>query len=220
MPVPFAAISAGIGLVTSGVGFFQAQKQERDAARALNAFRRQELVNPARDIQISTLKADQQTDANLSSMATSVDAIQRTGARGVIGAVPRLSENNIMVQNQISQDIADQEIRREFAIADGEERIRGIREARETNAILGLGQQAQVGRENAANSLNSFASSLLAFSDTSRKNEAFGLNNTSNVDPITGTLRINNLASGFVNQNFRESKNPLVDFRRNNNIGQ
>jgi hypothetical protein len=162
MPVPFAAISAGIGLVSSGVGFFTAQSQQREAKRALENFRRQELVNPARDIRLSTLKADQQTEANLSNTATSIDAIQRTGARGVIGAVPRLSENNIMLQNQISQDIADQEVRREFAIAEGEERLRAIREQREMNAILGLGQQVQVGRQDAQNSLVSGITSFMA----------------------------------------------------------
>lgn len=160
--VPFAAISAGIGLVSSGVNFFTAQSQQREARRALENFRRQELVNPSRDIRLSTMKSEQQTDANLSNTATSIDAIQRTGARGVIGAVPRLSENNILLQQQISQDIADQEVRREFAIAEGEERLRNIREQREMNAILGLGQQVQVGRQDAQSAMASGISSLMA----------------------------------------------------------
>lgn len=165
----FAAISAGLGLATSTAQFFSAQKSKKDAERALNEFRRQELVNPFEDIQISRLKSEQQTDANLSNTATSIDAIQRTGARGVIGAIPRLSENNILLQNQISQDLEQQDLNRSIQIAQGEERIRNVREQRELAAIQGLGQQVQVGRQDAASATTNFATSLLALGDSGRK---------------------------------------------------
>jgi hypothetical protein len=181
MPIPFAAISAGIGLVSSVDQFFSSRKSQKDAEEALNNFRRQELINPYEDIQISRLKSEQQTDANLSNMATSVDAVQRTGARGVIGSIPRLSENNILLQNQISQDLEQQDVNRSMLIAQGEERIRNVREARELGAIQGLGNQVQVGRQDAASATTNFASSLLAFGDSGRKNEVslFGDEDTS-----------------------------------------
>jgi hypothetical protein len=181
MPIPFAAISAGIGLVSSVDQFFSSRKSQKDAEEALNNFRRQELINPYEDIQISRLKSEQQTDANLSNMATSVDALQRTGARGVLAGIPRLSENNILLQNQISQDLEQQDVNRSMLIAQGEERIRQVREARELGAIQGLGNQAQVGRQDAASATTNFATSLLALGDSQRKNgvPVFDSKNTS-----------------------------------------
>lgn len=197
MPIPFAAISAGLGLVDSTVGFFQSQKQQKDAKKALDEFKRQELFNPARDIRLSTLKADQQTEANVSNMATSVDALQRTGARGVLGGLPSLSEQNILVQNSISQDLENQDVNRSYQIAEGEERLRAIREQREAGAILGLGNQLQTGRQDQATSTTNLASSLLSFGDalyrtnTSEDSETKGFTGTfgSNSSFLTGASR-------------------------------
>jgi hypothetical protein len=171
MPIPFAAIGAGLGLVTSTMDFFSARKSEKDAEEALKNFRRQELINPYEDIQISRLKSEQQTDANLSSMATSVDALQRTGDRGVLAGLPMLNDATTFLQGKISEDLEQQDVNRSMLIAQGEERIRNVREARELGAIQGLGNQVQVGRQDAASATTNFASSLLALGDSGRKNE-------------------------------------------------
>tara|TARA_R110000824_G_scaffold6935_13_gene31841 strand:+ start:5575 stop:6252 length:678 start_codon:yes stop_codon:yes gene_type:complete len=171
MPIPFAAIGAGVGLVTSTMDFFSARKSEKDAEEALKNFRRQELINPYEDIQISRLKSEQQTDANLSNMATSVDALQRTGARGVLAGLPMLNDATTFLQGKISEDLEQQDVNRSMLIAQGEERIRNVREARELGAIQGLGNQVQVGRQDAASATTNFASSLLALGDSGRKNE-------------------------------------------------
>jgi hypothetical protein len=181
MPIPFAAIGAGLGLVSSVDQFFSSRKSQKDAEEALNNFRRQELINPYEDIQISRLKSEQQTDANLSNMATSVDALQRTGARGVLAGLPMLNDATTFLQGKISEDLEQQDVNRSMLIAQGEERIRQVREARELGAIQGLGNQAQVGRQDAASATTNFATSLLALGDSGRKNEVslFGDEDTS-----------------------------------------
>lgn len=153
-----AIASAGIGLFQTAQGFVR----ERKATKAIEEFNRQELINPFRDVPISTLRSEQQTEAGLSRAATSVEALQRGGTRAVFGGLPRLQESNILLQSQISADLEEQERRRNILIAQGEEKIRGIQESREVAALQGLGQSLQVGRQDIASGAQNIVLSGLA----------------------------------------------------------
>lgn len=155
--------SAAIAVGTAGYQIFSAEKQKADAKKAIKNFRRQDLDNPFKNIQISTLKADQQTEANLSNVATSTEALRRAGTRAVIGGIPRLNQQSILLQNLISSDIERQDRERQQLIARGEENIRAIRENRETRALQGLGQQLQTARQDSASGLRNLTTGLLSF---------------------------------------------------------
>lgn len=160
-------MAVGAAIVSAGVGIYQVvdgAKKTKEANQALRDFKRQDLVNPFGNLQVSTLKSEQQTDANLSSFATSVDALQRGGTRAVLGGLPRLNEFNILVQNQISQDLENQDIQRKILFAQGEERIRAIQEGREIDALQGIGQQLQTGRQDIMSGASNVLSSALAVS--------------------------------------------------------
>lgn len=157
-----AIIGASVGILGAGKQMIDAEKQKSQAKRDLKAFQRQEFINPNEDIQVSTLQADQQTDANLSSTASSVDALRRGGTRAVLGGIPRVNESGILLQNMISQDLEKQDLARSYKIAQGEEDIRAMREQREQGALLGLGQQLQVGRQDSASGLTNLVSGGLA----------------------------------------------------------
>jgi len=182
MPIPFAAIGAAAGLVSSGVQFFQAQKDKKDAEEALNRLRRQELTNNQRDIKISTERTDRLLDSSLSSNANTIDAARRLGSRGIFGVLPSISDGDILTRNTILENIEQQDVNRSFAIAQGEDRIQSIKEQRELGAIMGLGQQVQVGRQDSVNALGGFASSLMA------GGRAIDLNNGNEVDDTIFTL--------------------------------
>ena len=163
------------GLALSGVQFANSQKEKKEAKEAIENFNQQELTNPFENLSISTLKADQQTDANLSSQASSIDALQRAGSREVLGGIPRLNENNILLQNLISQDIARQEEEREKLIAQGEQRIQNVRENRELGALQGFGQQLQSARQDQASAIGNAASSALSIASSfDNSNLSFG----------------------------------------------
>ena len=158
-------MAIGAGVASAGIGIFQTAKGiigERKDRKTIEEFKRQKLINPFRDIPISTLKSEQQTEAGLSRFATSVDVLQRGGTRAILGGLPKVSESNILLQNLISQDLEEQEIRRNLLIAEGEEKIRGIQENREINALLGLGQSLQTNRQDAASGFANIISSGLA----------------------------------------------------------
>ena len=159
------AVATATAITSAGIGLFQAGKGMVDAnntRKEIENFNRQELVNPYENISVSTLKSDQQTDANLSNVATSVDALQRGGTRAVLGGIPRINESNILLQGLISQDLEQQDINRDLLIAKGEEDIRGIRESREINALAGLGQQLQTARQDTSSGITNAVSSGLS----------------------------------------------------------
>lgn len=158
-----AVTSAVIAAGTAAYQIYNAEKTKSDTKDAINDFKRQDLKNPYEDIALNTLATDQLTDANLSNFATSVDALQRAGVRGVVGGIPKLSESNILLQNQISQDLSKQERERDLLIARGEENIRNTREQRESLALQGLGQQLQTARQDSASGVSNLVSAALAF---------------------------------------------------------
>ena len=158
-----AAITGTVLAVgTSAYMIANAEKQKKDAKRAINEFKRQDLVNPYEDMAISTEKSEQQTDAALSSMATSVDALQRGGTRAILGGMPRLQESNILLQNIISADLDEKAKQRDMLIAQGEARNQAIQENREQLAIQGLGQQLQTARQDSATGITNLLSGVLA----------------------------------------------------------
>ena len=146
--------------------------------KEIENFNRQELVNPYENISVSTLKSDQQTDANLSNVATSVDALQRGGTRAVLGGIPRINESNILLQGLISQDLEKQDIDRDLLIAKGEQEITGIRENREINALQGLGQQLQTARQDTMSGISNAITSGLSISNALKFDKANELNTT------------------------------------------
>lgn len=152
------AIALGLGAASSLYQTIDGAIQRKKFQDAIDNFKRQELNNPYKELQVSTLKADQQTAQNLSTSASAIDTLQRAGARTLLSGLPKVQENSILLQNMISQDLANQDIKRQQLIAQGEERIRAIREQRDQNALLGLGQGLQTARQDMFSGLTNLAS--------------------------------------------------------------
>ena len=169
-----AITSTAIGLAQTGKGMIDANNTRKE----IENFNRQELVNPYENISVNTLKSDQQTDANLSNVATSVDALQRGGTRAVLGGIPRINESNILLQGLISQDLEQQDVNRDLLIAKGEQEITGIRENREINALQGLGQQLQTARQDTMSGISNAITSGLSISNALKFDKANKLNTT------------------------------------------
>lgn len=155
--IPLAG-SAVSGVIQTVDGLIRAKKSKD----AIDSFVQQDLINPYMYMPLSTEKSDQQTEAGLSQMATSVEALRAGGTRTVMGGIPKLQESNILLQNMISQDLAKQDIKRQYAIAQGEERIRAIQENREIMALQGYGQELASARQDVSTGIGNIASSALA----------------------------------------------------------
>lgn len=194
-----AITSAVIAVGTAGYQIYNAEKQKSDAKDAINDFQRQDLNNPFKNIQISTLKSEQQTEANNVNFATSVDALQRSGTRGVLAGIPRINQQNVLLQNLISADLDKQDKERQVLIARGEENIRAIREGRESKALAGLGQQLQTARQDSATGISNLVSGGLALGSALNTQPA---NATINTSETSGASLNSFDSSGFDSFNF------------------
>ena len=163
-----AAVGLGVSALQTGKSIVEAKKAKED----IRNFKQQERTNPYENIQLSTLKSEQQTRANNINVATSVDALQRGGARSVLAGIPRLNESSILLQNQISQDLEKQDTERSLLIARGDENLQNIQDQREKEALLGLGQQLNVANQNISTGLGDIASSGLALGNSLKSSNA------------------------------------------------
>jgi len=206
-----AITSAALAVGMAGYQVYNAEQQKSEAKKAIESFESQDTPNPFENVGISTRGAEMQTEAAQSGFATSVDALQRGGTRAVASVLPRLSENNILLQGQIAADIDRQAKERDMMIARGDENIRQIRENREQLALQGLGQQLQVGRQDSAGGMMNLVSGMLAGSTALNQNQnqsSFGgfgeMPNFDTTLPETNISNINPWTSG--------NNNPLTSF--------
>lgn len=165
MAIAGAVIAAGTAtysIVSAENQKKKARQQERDAQNAINDFNQQDLINPYEGLRVSTIGAENQTNAFLSQNATSVDALQRGGARTVMGVIPSLTQQNILLQNQISADLDRQQTQNQQLYAQGQDKVQSLRENREMSALLGYGQQLQTARQDQVSANTNMTSGLLA----------------------------------------------------------
>lgn len=156
--VTASAIGIGTSLYQTGSAIAEGNK----AQDAIDAFKPQERRNPYKDLALDTTSADQQTAANISNVASSIEAVQRTGGRGVAAAVPRLTESSLILQDRISADLTNQAQRRDELIARGEDKIQDLQDQREREILAGLGQQLNVSRQDVVSGVQGIVSGGLA----------------------------------------------------------
>ena len=83
-------ISAGISAVGSIAQGIMGASQASKAKKAIENYKRQDLVNTAEGISISTAGADLKAKEVARTAATTVDALQKGGVRGVVGGVGKV----------------------------------------------------------------------------------------------------------------------------------
>lgn len=143
LPVVMAAIAGAAGIAKTAIGAAQASR----ARRALDKFKRQELTNIAEGLTVSTLGADLQTQEAQRRFATSVDALQSAGVRGVVGGLAQQEAQQQVLQRQIAADLDQQQRQIDMVRAQDEARIQGMREQRESFDYQQLLGQQAAGRQ-------------------------------------------------------------------------
>lgn len=162
--IPFAAVSAGVGLLGGFAQTLAGARQKRQAKQAAENFRRQDLRNFARETSLATTGARFQQQEQARVTGDSLEALRSGGTRG-LGAVGGVVAANNNQNQAISADLDRQRAAREQAIAQGETSLQNMRESREQQELQALQQQMNAGNEQMwqgiggmANSLGSFAS--------------------------------------------------------------
>lgn len=149
--------AAGIGKTISGA--VRANK----AKRALNNFQRQELSNVAEGMRVSTLGAELQQREASRRFATSVDALQSGGVRGVVGGLARQEAQQQRVSQQIAANLDQQQKQIDMLRAQDEARIRGMQETREEDAMSALRAERAAARQTMMSGLSDVAGAAMQF---------------------------------------------------------
>lgn len=198
MPIPLAIPLAlgGAAVVGGGIKALFGSKQAREAQDAIDNYERQDLENVYKDTRISTLGADLQLEQQNLLNAQMVDAIQQAGMRGV-GALGTLQAGANNVYRQIGAGLDDQMVRREYAIAGDNARIRQMQERREEQDLAGLGQQLNVGRQAMFSGIGDMAQGAMSAANMFMNSDFGGFTPKVNAVNTTSAIGIQNPVGNY-----------------------
>jgi hypothetical protein len=139
------AIGGAAGLAGGASKFFEGRRMQKKAEKAIENFKWQELKNPYKDLQVSTLGADLQREEAARTLATSVDAIRGGGSRAIVGGLARAQQQQNLVSRQVAAGLDEQQKQIDYAGAQDDTRIRDMVEQRQSSELQGYGQMMNVG---------------------------------------------------------------------------
>lgn len=164
----------GTAVVGAGLGVYQTlegAKQKKQARKALEEYKRQELKNVAENLQVSTIGADRQREEQARLAATQIDALQGAGTRGIIGGLGRVEAGNQAVNADIAANLDEQQKQIDAMKAEDDARIRGIQENREIGDINALSSQYNAGNEAMQQGIGQTVQGIgMAFNQFGKKN--------------------------------------------------
>jgi hypothetical protein len=150
-------VSAAAGAATAISGAARAKR----AKKALQNFKRQEL-SQTEGLRVSTLGAELQTEAALQRQATSVDALQAGGVRGLVGGLGRVEAAQGQQQRQISADLDRQQMQIERMQFQEAQSLRQMQESRENFQIGALMSEQQAGQQAVTAGLTQIGSAAMS----------------------------------------------------------
>lgn len=154
-----AAIGTGLGIVQAIGG----AKQKKDAQNAINNYDRVDIsadANPYRDMQISTVGSDLATEETQRMSASALGALQGGGIRGILGGLPQLVSATNSANRNIAVDLDRQAQDRQLRIAQGEEKLLGMRENRDIQNLNALSNQYNSGNQDMWSGISGIGSGL------------------------------------------------------------
>lgn len=153
-----AVMSAGasVGQMLSG------NKLTRDAKKAIDEYRRQDLLNPYERLQVSTLGADRQREDLARSMATGINQLAMGGSRSIMGGLANMLEQQRQQEAQIAANLDQQSQVINQAKAQGDAMVQNMQEQRELQDLQGLGNMWNTGRQETASGINNLVQTGLS----------------------------------------------------------
>lgn len=158
MGITTATALVGVGL--SAYSAIKANKDKKKASKEAKKYQRQEIVNPYKDIPLSTYGTDIMREDASRDVATITEAARSAGLRGIATAIPRIQAHSNKVNQQIGMDLEKQDLRRKYNEAQAEMRIMGIHEQRDNQNLAALSSQYNAADQNFKQGLWGVASGL------------------------------------------------------------
>jgi hypothetical protein len=156
MPLIGMAVSAGMG----GLQMAQANKAKKDAQKNIDGFKRQDLVNPANELQVSALSADRQREDIARTMATYGNLAAMGGSRAIAGLLPNLISQQNSQEAQIAAGLDQQQSQIDQIKANSQLAILNMQEKRDNADLEGLGTQLDLANARGLEAKNTFGTNL------------------------------------------------------------
>lgn len=174
------------------------QKQALDAARN---YKRQDIVNPSNNMQVSTLGADLQREDLARSIATMSDNAALGGSRAIVGFLPNVLQQQVAAENKIAADLDQQYMDIQKMIASGELNRQNMIEQRENNDLLGYGNMYAVASQEKANANQQAMMGVLSAANV-LKNSDLLTSQQSNANNQTQYSQPNNVVRDYLYGNY------------------
>jgi len=160
MPVAVPLIGLAVTATTGAIAASNAKKAREATQKNINGFKRQDLVNPANGLQVSTLGADRQREDIARTMATYGNLAAMGGSRAIAGLLPNLVAQQNSQEAQIAAGLDEQQARIDQIQAQGQLGIMNMQEQRDNADLAGLGTQLDLANAQAAQSKNALVGGI------------------------------------------------------------
>lgn len=155
-----ALVGAGVGILAGGAQAVSGAVRAKRAKRDLENYERQEVTDLADNLRVSTLGAEQQQEGLAQSESTAVEALQASGARGVIGGVSGVQKNRAQAEQGIAAGLDQQMTNIEQTKYQDKVRQFNTTEGRQNQDIAGMAAEMQAGRAAVQNGLGTMATAV------------------------------------------------------------
>ena len=162
MAVATGVIGAGVGLAK----FFEGRAMQKRAQNSIDNFQWDDLTNPYKDLQVSTLGSDLQTEQANINTASNTAALRAGGTRALVGGLGRQQALNNQLNRQIAADLDKQQTNIDYAAAGQDVNNQKMMEQRQANELAGFGAQLGAGQQLKFGGLANIAGSALAVGQT------------------------------------------------------
>lgn len=188
-----ALIGGGISLIGGLIKNSKANKEKREIQKAIDDYQRQDLVNFAESLTVDTEGADYRKELLDTFTATQIEALRKSGTRGLVGGLPQVAKTATDVGREIQVDLTKQRKDIDTLILEEDVRNKQLQEQREREDLAGLGNALNVASQESSSSLGSIFSGVgnIAFgglSETVGGGSLFGGGYDSSVPSVTRTF--------------------------------
>lgn len=162
MAVATGVIGGGVGLAK----FFEGRAMQKRAQNSIDNFQWDDLTNPYKDLQVSTLGSDLQTEQANINTASTTQALRAGGTRALVGGLGRQQALNNTLNKEIAAGLDKQQTEIDFAAAGQDARNQVMVEKRQTDELAGFGAQLGAGQQLKFGGLADIAGTALAVGQT------------------------------------------------------
>lgn len=158
-----AAVTAALGVAGLGLSAYKMAKEEgraKQAAKALENYKRQEFVNTAEGLQVSTAGADLRKEQQARLNESYIQALREGGTRALMGGIGRVQTGTQDLNKEIGANLDEQTKQIDMYKMQEEQNIRNLKEGREQQDIAGLTSQYNASKEASNQALGSGLQSL------------------------------------------------------------